>query len=353
MKARIIALCLVIAWVVLFLLELRTGTTQQVDLSTAIDGILAKLGLADPTLEPRVAMIVELRLWRATCAGLVGASLALAGALLQGLFRNGLAAPSVLGVTSGATLGAALAILVIGGYGPSLIREAEGQATAPYLITLFAFAGALATTGLVLVLASGRGRVSVPTLLLTGIAINACISGLLATIQSLMLEDYEVSRAMMAWTFGTLDDRKGYHVVMLVTGLTLACAVIPFVGKELDLFAGGEDDAQALGVDIRLTKGLCLAAAALCTACAVAVAGQIAFIGLVVPHLVRLVVGSSHPRVLPLSVLAGAVFLLGTDWVQRFFLDDKQLQPGVMMSLIGGPFFVFLLIKNRRSIEAW
>jgi len=296
--------------------------------------------------------IVELRLWRALTAVGVGAALGLSGGLIQGMFRNGLASPSLLGVTGGAGLGAACAILLIGGWAPRGVLEA---ATGPggLLIPIFGFVGALGTVGLVALLASTHGRLSVTTLLLVGIAVNMCIAGIFAAIQSLSLVDWDVSRAIMAWTFGTLEDRSAVHAETVWGGLLAAAAVVPFVGHELDLFKGGEEDASALGVSVGRVKVLCLVGAALSASAAVAVAGQIAFVGLVVPHLVRLGCTSRHSALLPLCTVTGALFLLGCDLLQRVLLGEGVLQPGVMMSLVGGPFFIFLLIRHRRELGAW
>lgn len=346
-----LAILLACAWLVCICLELVSGSAIIPDFDTAVRGAFAGLGMADP-LPGNLQPIMELRLWRGICAGLVGASLALSGALLQGMFRNGLAEPGILGLNAGATLGASIAILFLGGYGAQFLDD-PGTGVSPLLITGLAFVGSVGTGLFIMAIASFGGRVSVPTLLLTGIAVNACISGLLAAIQSAVLADFEVQRALMSWTWGTLDDRGPTHGMMVGSGLLLSVMVIPFVAVELDLFAGGEEDASALGVPIVVTKALVLAAAALSCACAVAVAGQIAFLGLVVPHMVRLAVGSSHRSLLWLSVLGGAVFLLATDLIQRNLFGDLQLQPGVMMSLIGGPFFLYLLFRKRRSLGSW
>jgi iron complex transport system permease protein len=345
------AVLLALSFAAIVVGHLRTGADGIPDVATALRWVGAALGLCDPLGGSQQA-IAELRLWRALCAGLVGAGLALAGALLQGLFRNGLAEPSVLGVNAGASLGASLAILVIGGYLPSVAAGSLG-ALSPYLITACAFLGALVTAIVVLAVASGGGRISVPTLLLCGIAINACIGGCLAAIQSLVFEDWEVVRALMAFTFGSFDDRKPYHVAMAGTGLALGLCAVPFVATELDLFAAGEEDAFALGVGVLRTKILVLVAAALTTACAIAAAGHIAFVGLVVPHIVRLCVGPSHRRLLVLSVIGGAVFLAATDLAQRAWLGTGRLQPGILMSMVGGPFFLWLLLHDRRRLLAW
>lgn len=311
----------------------------------------ACVGLDEP-LDGQRQTIARLRLLRALTAGGVGASLALAGAYLQGLYRNALASPSVVGVTAGSLLGGSLAIAVLGGFGPSLALGASGLA-APLFVTLCAFVGAVATSLFVLWLASSGGRLSVPTLLLAGIAANVFIAGALAALQQLTLSDYEVSRAILSWTFGTLDDRAGWQVGLVWSTLALAALAIPFVARELDLFAAGEEDALALGVRVQWVKVGVLLAAALATSAAVSVAGQIAFVGLVVPHVVRRSCGPAHGSLLPLSMGAGAVFLLGCDVLQRAVLGAFALQPGVLMSLIGGPFFLWLLLRQRRELSSW
>jgi iron complex transport system permease protein len=337
-------------WVLLVVASLGVGPADLHDPVELSRGALGALGLGAGLSDPSLQLIVELRLWRALTAGAVGGALALAGALLQGLFRNGLASPAVLGVTAGATLGATAAIALLGGLGAVALSGLVGS---PALVTAAGFVGAVLVAALVFTLATSRGRVSVPTLLLAGIAANTILAGLIAAIQSIALSDFELSRAIFAWSFGTLDDRLLGHVLLAGGGMLAAAAVIPFVATELDLLAGGEDDARALGVPVGRVQVLAIGAAALATATAVSVAGQIAFVGLVVPHLLRMLVGTGHRWLLPLSVLLGAVFLLGCDTAQRALLGDHALRPGVVMSLIGGPFFLGLLARNRRAMEAW
>jgi iron complex transport system permease protein len=307
---------------------------------------------SSPPLEPARQAIVELRVWRTLTAAGVGSGLALAGAMLQGLFRNPLAAPSLLGLTSGASLGSTVAILLVGGYAPNLMVEVQGGA-ATWLVPTFAFLGALGTAALVAALAAPGGRISTPTLLLVGIAVNLCITGIVIALQSLVLADWEVSRAIQAWSYGWLEDRKGLHAATVWLGLLCAAGAVPFVARELDLFRGGEEDATALGVDAPRVRAVCLVASSLATACAVAVVGQIAFVGLIVPHLVRGLFGPLYVRLLPLSIPAGALFLVGADALQRALLADSAFPPGVLMSLIGGPFFVYLILRQRRVAWAW
>ncbi len=349
--ALLLALVLLLSWGVLAFLATRVGWTGAIPASDVGRGVLALFGWGDPLSGPRQE-ILELRLLRALASLAVGASLALAGAYLQGLFQNGLASPSVVGVTAGAVFGASLAIAMIGGFGAEIVPVKTGLG-APALVTLAAFLGATLVTAAVATIATVGRRISVPTLLLAGVAVNTLIAGWLAALQSLTLRDYEVSRAILTWTFGTLEDRSPWQVLLAWGGLLLACGVIPFVALELDLLAGGEEDASALGVDVTRVKTLVLLSASLSTALAVSIAGQIAFLGLVVPHIVRMLAGSSHRSVLPLSVLFGGAFLLGCELVQRALLGEAALRPGVVLSIVGGPFFLGLLLKNRRELLSW
>lgn len=349
---RAVAVALVLLVLALGLGSMLHGSTGEVSLDEVRQGLASLVGLDEP-LDFKAQGKIVLRLRRTLVAIGVGASLAFSGALLQGMFRNALASPSVLGISTGSTVGASIAILFVGGYGPSPVVERAIE-VAPLLVTSLAFVGALATTLLVSTLGTRGGRLSVPTLLLAGIAVNTCLGGVLAAMQSLALsEDLEVAKALWSWTFGSLKDHALARVLVVWGGLFLSLLVLPFVRQELDLFAGGEEDAAGLGVNTRRVKWMTLGAASLATASAVAVAGQIAFLGLVVPHLLRLWVGTSHKHLLPLSLLAGAAFLLAADLGARLLLGHADLRPGVVMSLVGGPFFLVLLMRSRRELQTW
>jgi iron complex transport system permease protein len=292
----------------------------------------------------------DLRVWRALTASGVGACLAVGGAMLQGLFRNALAEPALLGVSGGANLGATLAIMVLSGYSTATLGVTAGV-SAPMLVTGAAFVGALLAALLVIALSRGEGPLDVVRLLLVGVTLNTLILGALTALQSLLLHDVEVSRALRTWTFGNLEDRDGMHAAAAGAGCLVAALAIPFVRTELDLLAGGDDDARALGVATTKTKLLVLIVTAFATACAFAAGGQIAFVGLLVPHGLRLLTGASHRTLLPLSLLGGAVFLLACDLLQLVLIGDRPLHTGVLMSIVGGPVFLVLLARSGRT--AW
>jgi iron complex transport system permease protein len=332
-------------------LSLRYGPTGSVaDFGSAWRGFASALGLA-PALEGVQQITVELRLWRALTAAGVGAALGLAGALVQGVFRNGLASPSVLGISGGASLGAITALLLLGGYGPRLV--VDQQAHGLVLVPLAAFAGALAVTLLVYRLASAGGRLSIPTLLLVGLAVNTFLGGVQQLVQMLVMGDWDVSRSILLWSFGSLQDREPWHVVVVWSGVACALIAIPFVAWELDLMQPGLEDAEALGVDTARVKIVALVAVAVAAGTAVAVAGQIAFVGLIVPHVMRFATGTSHRTLLWLSPLAGACCLGLADLFCNAAFPRVPLQPGVVMSLVGGPFFAWLLWQKRREIAVW
>jgi len=333
------------------LVSLGLGPAASIGLGDVLHAAAAKCGLAE-TMPGSVQVIAELRLYRLFVSIGVGAALALSGALLQGVFRNQLASPSIIGVTSGASLGASLMILAISS-SSSFFLVGNAASMGPLLVTLAAFIGAAVSTVIVTAFATTGGRISVPTLLLVGIALNAIVGGAIAAIQRFAVEEADLMRALMTWTFGRLDDRAGYQVVTIWVGLAAAVMVIPRVATELDLFAAGEDDAHTLGVDTSRVKWLSLGCAALCAALAVSVAGQIGFIGLIAPHVLRRLVGTSNRHVLWLSLLAGPVLLCGAELGQRLVFGHSPLPPGVIMSLIGGPFFLMLLMRNRSSVEGW
>ena len=318
---------------VALLLALSSGT---IDL-----GLVHALGALHDSLfadgGSQAAIIVgQIRLPRALLAAAVGAILAMSGAAMQGLFRNPLADPSLIGVTAGASLGASLAIVAAGTSGSSLLGLT--------LVTAGAFIGGLLAVLLVFRLATGPAGTSVATMLLAGIAVTA-LAGAVGNILEFFASNAMLRRISL-WRMGGLDGANGDRVL-------IACAVGLLVWFSLPRFAGalnamllGESEARYLGIDVARAKTLLVVIVAIGVGASVALAGTIAFVGLVVPHIVRMLIGPDHRHLLPASALAGALLLVLADTLARVLIAPTELPVGVVTALIGVPFFISLLRRR-------
>jgi iron complex transport system permease protein len=284
---------------------------------------------------PEAAILWELRLPRVVLGGLVGAMLAVAGAAYQGVFRNPLADPYLLGAAAGAGLGATLAIA----YGP------DTSAWPVDLLPVAAFAGAV--TGVVAAYALGRsgGARTTTTLVLSGVAVAAFLTAIQTYVQQ---QESETLREVYGWILGRLTT-AGWHEVALVAPYALVSTVAILVhGRLLDVLAVGDDEAASLGVRAARVRLVVVAAATLATAAAVAVSGLIGFVGIIVPHTIRLVAGTGYRILLPLSLVAGAAFLILADLAARTLIAPAELPIGVVTAFVGAPFFALILRTARR-----
>ncbi len=284
-------------------------------------------------------VIEQIRLPRILVGAFVGMALAVAGATMQGLFRNPMADPGIIGVSAGGALGAVIAI-------------ATGL-TGLFFLALpsFAFVGAVAATFLVYGIAAVGGHFSMATLLLAGVAVNAFLGAVISAI-IILLPDNEALREILFWLAGGLDSRAWEHVHISAPLIVGATVVILLRARDLNLLMLGDDEAQALGVRVGVTRVALLAAASLATGAAVAVSGTIAFVGLVTPHILRLVLGPDHRVLIPLSAIAGAVFVVVADTFARTIIQPAEFRVGVLTAFVGAPFFVLLLIRNKRQAYA-
>lgn len=287
--------------------------------------------------ETHRAIILYTRLPRVLCAGLMGAALSLCGAAMQGLLRNPLADGSTLGVSSGAALGAAVSI-VLGVSIPGLpLAGAAGMAM------LFAF-GSLA---MILGLAYGMDRsLSTQTLILIGVIFSMLVSSLLSL---LITFSGEKLRTITYWTMGSLSGKSYAQAGLLALALAAFGAPLLCRGRELNAFALGEDNALHVGVPVKTVKLTVMASASALIGVCVSVGGSIAFVGLVVPHVIRLLAGPDHRRLLPLSMAAGAAFLMLADLLARWVLRPVELPVGVVTSLIGAVFFLSIFYRSRKG----
>ncbi|MCS7193672.1 MAG: iron ABC transporter permease [Meiothermus sp.] len=284
------------------------------------------------------AVLVSIRFPRVVLAAAVGALLALSGAVLQGLFRNPLADPGLIGVTSGAGLGAAIFIVLVPGAGALQV----------FALPLMAFVGGLLTTLLVWRLASSGGRVQVLTLLLAGIALNAAAGALIGLLISRATD--EQLRSLTFWTLGGYGGATWTTLLaMAPTGLVALWGLLR-LGRPLNALVLGEREAFHLGVNLEPFKRQAVALSALAVGTAVAAAGGVGFIGLVAPHLFRLLAGPDHRYLLPGATLLGASLSVLADLVARTAVAPAELPVGVVTSLLGAPFFIWLLLRHKREV---
>ena len=294
------------------------------------------------SVAPDTQLIVEhIRLPRTLMGILIGATLALTGAAMQGLFRNPLADPALIGVSSGAALGAAM-VIVLGG----VWLAALPAALTPYTQATGAFAGALLTTWLVYRLGSSAQGVSMASMLLAGVAIaalSAAVVGLLTYIA-----DDAMLRALTFWNLGSLGAASYDRVGMLVLCCGLVWWRLPRQARALNALLLGESEARHLGVEVERVKRELVLLTALGVGAAVAAAGLIGFVGLVVPHVVRLMLGPDHRQLLPAWMLLGAALLLLADVAARLLVAPAELPLGILTALLGAPFFIALLMRMQR-----
>lgn len=280
-------------------------------------------------------ILMETRLPRTLLAALTGAALALSGAALQGYLRNPLAEPGIIGVSSGAGLGAVLAI-------HSGISSAFALA-----LPLGGLAGAAVATLVVLALAGERGGAL--TLILAGVAVSSVATALISLVLSLSHNPFAAVEIIF-WLLGSLADRSMTHVWLAGPLMLAGMAVLLMLGRSLDAMTLGEDAARNLGVDLGRVRYLIVAGTALAVGAATAIVGTIAFVGLVVPHVLRPLVGHMPSRLLPASLLGGAALVLASDIVLRIFTPGGELRLGVLTALLGAPFFLWLVLRTRAEL---
>ena len=303
--------------------------------------VLSPLGVELASYTRTEELVVEqIRLPRIVVGMLVGMALGTAGATMQGLFRNPMADPGIIGVSAGGAAGAVLSI-------------ALGLNRLFFLaLPTFAFLGALGATFLVYGIAMTGGRFSMATLLLAGVAVSAFLGAVISAVL-VMVPANETLREILFWLAGGLDARSWEHARLAAPMILGGMALILVFSRDLNLLMLGDDDARSMGVRVGAVRTLLIAAAAMVTGVAVAVSGTIAFVGLVVPHMLRLVVGPDHRVLIPVSAVGGGLFLVVADMIARTIIQPAEFRVGIVTALVGAPFFIFLLVRNKRQAEAF
>lgn len=342
-RIRALALVLLLAGILVGGVVLSAVTGQLPITPTEVAGSLLRAIGIDTVWAP-TDPIVESTLWvvrfpRIVMGLAVGAALAVAGAVMQAVFGNPLAEPGVVGVSSGAALGASAAIAlgasVLGGPG----------------VALFAFLGGLLATLLVYAVARAGGRTEVVTLLLTGIAVNAIAQAGIAFV--LFIADTASREQIVFWQLGSLGGSRWDQVALVAAVAAVGIALALVLARRYDLLALGERNARHLGVDVERLRFVSIVLVALLTGAAVAFTGIIAFVGLVVPHLIRMIIGPAHRGLVLASAVGGGALLVVADLMTRTLVAGAELPIGMLTSLVGGPFFFWLLYRQRRRSGGW
>ena len=286
-------------------------------------------------------VVLKIRLPRVLVAAVVGVALAAAGTVLQGLLRNPMADPYVLGISAGASVGASLAIGF--GLGSSFLGFL-------YAVPLMAFVGALVTIFVVYNIARRNGGNSMLSLLLIGIAISSFLSAVVSLIKII---SSDALHGIVYWIMGSLQVAGWNHLYIASPFIFVGIIIIYYYAKDLNIISLGENQAQHLGVDVEGLKTRLLICVSLITAAAVSVSGIIGFIGLIIPHMTRLLVGPDHRILIPTSALLGAVVLIICDTLARTLMSPAEIPVGIITALLGSPFFVYLLIKRKKTVGSW
>lgn len=319
------------------LVSLRLGPVPIKTLDVAW-AALSAMGIDGPSVDRTAQLVVEqIRLPRIVVGAAVGMALGLSGTAMQGLFRNPMADPGIIGVSAGGAVGAVTAIAI-------------GLVDLFWLaLPVFAFVGAALALLLVYGIAAVGGHISMATLLLAGVAVNAFLGAVISAIIYLIPNEGPL-REILYWLAGGLDSRSWDHVWIALPPIAVGAAALALTARDLNLLALGDDEARSLGVRTGATRTALLVASALVTGSAVAVSGSIAFVGLVTPHVLRLVLGPDHRVLMPMSALGGALFVMLADMAARTVIQPAEFRVGVLTAFVGAPFFVFLLIKNKRQV---
>jgi iron complex transport system permease protein len=327
------------ALIIIIALATSIGSVQ-IPLGTTFSILADKLPFVDipQTWSDGTATIVlDIRLPRIILAGLVGAALAVAGATYQGLFRNPLADPYLIGVAQGASLGAVIGFLL----------PAAWNLTVVGVIPMFAFIGAILSTIIVYFLARRGKTLPVTTLILAGVALSALLSSI---VSYLVIFSGNKLHSIIFWLMGSFSGSEWSSVLIVLPYVVVGTAVIVIFARLLNVMQLDEEQAQQLGVNVESFKLILLAAATLITAASVSFVGTIGFVGIIIPHIVRLIWGADHRYLLPLAILTGAIFMILTDLIARTIMAPTEIPIGVITAICGAPFFLYLLRRRTKAI---
>ncbi len=330
----------ILLWMIIFASMLGVA---EINFRDATEILISKIPLLKnlvdgETLNPtHVTIVWNIRLPRILLASFVGMGLSISGATFQGMFKNPMAEPYVLGISSGAALGATIAIVL------GLQNRFFGFGG----VSMLAFFGAIMTITVVYTIARVGGKVPVITLLLAGISINYLLSSVISLM--MIFHRTQIERVVF-WLMGSVASAGWNHVYLLGPVLLFCSIAIFFYAKDLNLMLLGEESAQSLGVDIEITKKILLVINSILVAVTVSVSGIIGFVGLIIPHTIKLLIGSDYRSLLPFSMLGGGIFMIFCDTLARTAVPPTEIPVGAITSLFGAPYFIYLLIKRKKKV---
>lgn len=328
-----------IAAFILFLISIVIATSLggvAIPFNETINVFLAKLPFLHMETHPTFERILlHIRLPRMITASIVGASLAVCGVVMQSLFRNPMADPGIIGISSGGAFGGVIAIY----FGLSNISA--------LFVPAFGFLGAFFTLLIVYIISTSNGKTSMLTLLLTGVAISSFISACSSLI--ITYAEYGQLQQILYWLMGDLNGRDWDHVKLLILPFIL-CSLLFFLYREqLDILLLGEEEAKNLGIHVQRTRNILLISASLLTGVCVSLTGAIGFVGLIVPHMIRLLIGPTHRYLIPASIVSGALFLTIADLIARLVIRPAEIQIGIITAFFGAPFFIYLILRQKKT----
>ena len=323
-KQRIVAIAIIgVLLCIVSLLALHVGTIM-IPIGGGVQSILNGIGIpvhfTEPITAEQEAVLWFIRMPRLIIGLLVGGALALAGAVMQGVFSNPLADPGIMGVSAGASLGM-------------------------FYMPAFAFIGAFVSVGITIILTLRNNKLDTTTLLLAGVAVSMLLGAFTSGILT-MINEYRL-REFLFWMVGGLDFRRWDHVALAVGPIVTGSVILMMLGRHLNVLVLGDTEARALGLPVMAYRMLFLFLSSVVTATAVCVSGSIGFVGLVVPHIVRLLVGPDHRILLPMAAVGGALFLVFCDTLGRVIAQPIEIRVGIMTALLGAPYFLYLLHRLR------
>lgn len=280
-------------------------------------------------------ILLYIRLPRVIVASIVGASLAVCGVVMQSLFRNPMADPGIIGISSGGAFGGVIAIY----FGLTNISA--------LFVPAFGFLGALLTLLIVYFISTSNGKTSMLTLLLTGVAISSFISACSSLI--ITYANYGQLQQILYWLMGDLNGRDWDHVKLLIIPFIICTLLFFFYREQLDILLLGEEEAKNLGIHVGRTRNILLISASLLTGVCVSLTGAIGFVGLIVPHMIRLLIGPTHRYLIPASIIGGALFLTIADLIARLIIRPAEIQIGIVTAFFGAPFFIYLILRQKKT----